>query len=132
MPTLASIVPRLPASNLARTIAFYRDVLGFAVDVAWPSAAPTFVILRRDQVSIGFFEPNQHQPGPPGYAELYIGTADILALYGVLQGRVPIEWGPEVYSYGRREFAVRDTDGYLVIFTEPTDEAPTSTEPESG
>lgn len=74
MPTLDSIVPRLPASNLARTIAFYRDVLGFTVDVAWPSAAPTFVILRRDQVSIGFFEPNHHQPGPPGYAELYIGT----------------------------------------------------------
>jgi hypothetical protein len=45
---------------------------------------------------------------------------------------VPIEWGPEVYSYGRREFAVRDPDGYLVIFTEPTDEAPTTTEPGSG
>jgi hypothetical protein len=44
-------------------------------------------------------------------------------MHADLAGVVPIEWGPEVYFYGRREFAVRDPDGYLLIFTEPTDEA---------
>jgi hypothetical protein len=35
-----------------------------------------------------------------------------------------------VYSYGRREFAIRDPDRYVIIFTEPTDDPPTTSEPE--
>jgi hypothetical protein len=46
-----------------------------------------------------------------------------------VKDRVAIEWGPEVYDYGRREFALRDPDGYLVIFSEETDDPPTTAEP---
>jgi hypothetical protein len=42
---------------------------------------------------------------------------------------LPIEWDPEVYSYRRREFAVRDPNGYLLIFTETTNDPPTTDEP---
>ena len=42
-----------------------------------------------------------------------------------LSGRLPIQLGPEVYWYGRREFAVRDPDGYLLIFSERTSDPPT-------
>jgi hypothetical protein len=38
---------------------------------------------------------------------------------------------PEIYSSGRREFAIRDPDRYLIIFTEPTDEPTTTREPEA-
>jgi hypothetical protein len=31
---------------------------------------------------------------------------------------------PEVYHNGCREFAIRDPDGYLIIFTEETDDPP--------
>ena len=123
------MIPRLPATDLSRTIAFYTTVLGFAVDVLWPDERPTFVILQRDRTSIAFFEPNEHQPGPPGYAELYIQVTDAAALHRRVSQQAPIEWGPEVYSYGRREFAIRDPDHYLVIFTEPTDEPATTEEP---
>lgn len=34
-------------------------------------------------------------------------------------------WGPEVYHYGRREFSIRDPNGYELIFSEPTDDPPT-------
>jgi hypothetical protein len=30
-----------------------------------------------------------------------------------------------VYQYGRREFAIRDPNGYMIIFTEQTDDPPT-------
>ena len=40
-----------------------------------------------------------------------------------------MEWGPEVYSYGCREFAVRDPEGHTVIFTEATADEPTTDEP---
>ena len=41
------------------------------------------------------------------------------------QAALPIEWGPEVYWYGRREFAIRDPSGYLIIFSEATTDPPT-------
>ena len=125
----AHVIPRLPASDLSRTIAFYRDLLGFDEDVSWPDDVPTFVILRRDYTSVGFFTPSEHQPGPPGYAELYIEVSNATALHEDLSSRVSVEWGPEVFAYGRREFAVRDPNGYLIIFTEPTNDPPTTNEP---
>lgn len=37
-------------------------------------------------------------------------------------GLVTVEWGPEVYADGRREFAIRDPDGKLVILSGETDD----------
>jgi catechol 2,3-dioxygenase-like lactoylglutathione lyase family enzyme len=129
MPTFLQVTPRLPVNSLRRTIAFYTEHLGFDIDVAWPDRQPTFAILRRDTTSVGFFEPTEQQRGPVGYVELYVEVADSDALHAFLKPRVPVEWGPEIYSYGRREFAIRDPDRYLIVFTEPTDEPPTTSEP---
>jgi len=62
-------------------------------------------------------------------AHVMAEVTDSLALCDSIKANVPIEWGPEIYSYGRREFALRDPDGYRVIFTERTDEPPTTKEP---
>jgi catechol 2,3-dioxygenase-like lactoylglutathione lyase family enzyme len=129
MTEFRQVTPRLPSRDLQRTIAFYTERLGFEVDVTWPEEKPSFVILRRDATSIAFFEPNEHQPGNVGYVELYIEVNDALELHRAIAPHVSIEWGPEIYSYGRREFAIRDPDDYLVIFTESTDEPPTTPEP---
>ncbi len=129
MPRLSSVTPRLPVADLQRTIDFYTNSLGFRVDVLWPEQSSTFVIVARDTTQLGFFVPNEHQPGEIGYAELYIQTVGVVDMHRGLQSLMPIEWGPEVYAYGRREFAVRDPSGYLVIFTEATDDPPTTHEP---
>jgi catechol 2,3-dioxygenase-like lactoylglutathione lyase family enzyme len=123
------VIPRLPVVDLTRTLDFYIRQLGFAVDVAWPAAAPTFVILRRGHTRVGFFVPNEHH-GPLGYAELYVQVSGIQELHATLARDVPVEWGPEVYSYGRREFAVRDPNQYLLIFTEATTDPATTPEPD--
>lgn len=126
---LTGVTPRLPVADLDRTVAFYTRVLGFRVSVLWPERAPTFVILDRDAVSLGFFTPDAHRgPVTVGTADLYLGADDVLGLHAAIRDQVKVEWGPEVFFYGRREFALRDPDGYLLIFTEPTDEAPTSLE----
>ncbi len=130
MTTFSHVIPRLPVISIPRTIAFYTQILGFEVDVLWPDEEPTFVIVRRDDVSVGFFLPDEHRPDVGGYAELYVEVADMAPLIALIGTRVPIEWGPEVYSYGRREFAIRDPDSYLIVFTEPTDDPPTTAEPD--
>ncbi len=126
MPRFQQITPRVPVTDLARTIQFYQQFLGFAVDVAWPEEKPTFCILVRDDVSLGFFEPDKHRPAKStGNCDLYMEVEDVQGLHAALKDRVLIDWGPEVYFYGRREFAVLDPDGYMLIFTEPTDDPPT-------
>jgi hypothetical protein len=32
---------------------------------------------------------------------------------------VPFQWGPEDTEFGIREFAIRDPNGYLLVFAEP-------------
>ncbi|HYV39095.1 MAG TPA: VOC family protein [Gemmataceae bacterium] len=120
------ITPRFPVADLQRTLAFYEQTLGFRIDIAYPEDKPTFCILKRDDVRLGFFVPDEHRPNAAtGNGECYIEVHDSVGLHEAIKGRVAIEWGPEVYWYGRREFALRDPDGYLVIFTEPTDDPPT-------
>ena len=71
-----------------------------------------------------------------GFVELWnmMGTDQTIAasarvsLHRELASKVPIEWGPEVYFYGRREFAVRDPDGNLIAFSAETSDPPTCRE----
>jgi catechol 2,3-dioxygenase-like lactoylglutathione lyase family enzyme len=123
MPRFLKSSPRLPVKDLQHTVAFWTRTLGFELGALWPDDAPTFAILSRDAVNIQF---HQAAAGDPtGHATLSFDVDDARALYAALLGQVPTEWGPEVYWYGRREFAIRDPDGYLVIFSEETDEAAT-------
>jgi len=123
------VIPRLPVANLAQTIAFYVGLLEFRIGVLWPETEPTFCILDRDDLSLGFFTPDAVRGDVTiGSADLYLAVDDVRTLHEHLKDRVPIEWGPEVYYYGRREFAIRDPNGYLLIFTEPTDDPRTCPE----
>lgn len=125
MPRFTRITPRLPVAYVARTIGFYTTVLGFTVEVLWPDDKPAFCILDKDGVSVAFEGPGS--PATSGESAttgggFYIDVAGVAQLHDEIRGRVSVEWGPEVYFYGRREFAVRDPDGYLIILTEPTDD----------
>ena len=52
-----------------------------------------------------------------------------MRLFRALDGRVGVDWGPEVYTYGRREFAIRDPDLYQIVFSEETEDEATGGEP---
>jgi catechol 2,3-dioxygenase-like lactoylglutathione lyase family enzyme len=118
------VTPRLPVADLARTIAFYTEMLRFQ---AGPPSAdePTFVVLEQDDMSLQFYTGERPGAEPTGHGTIYFDVSDVRAMHRALAGRLPIEWGPEVYWYGRREFAVRDPDGYLLIFSEKTSDPPT-------
>ncbi len=124
-----SVYPRLPARDLRATVAFYEDVLGFKATLLWPEGELHFTILRRGSAEVHFLGPapdaHADRAATPGDAEVVFEVEDARALHTELAPKVAVEWGPEVYWYGRREFAVRDPNRYLVIFTESTDDPPT-------
>jgi catechol 2,3-dioxygenase-like lactoylglutathione lyase family enzyme len=114
------ITPFLKTSDLAKTIEFYVGVLGFVVDSKWPADHPANCILDNGHVHLAFgTDPQNHYPSPCLSGQLWIAVDNVIALHSRLVGKVPIEWGPEVYSYGRREFAIKDCNGYLLTFSEP-------------
>ena len=124
-----SLEPRLHIADFKKSVAFYRDVLGFEVLSTFPDENPSFALLSRDGVGlqIGGIETSK-SPAHPPTVTLYFDVSDALALLEALRGKVTIEWGPEVYFYQRREFAFRDPDGHLVIISEETDDPVTSVE----
>ena len=127
MPRFNSLEPRLHVADFGRSVAFYRDVLGFEVLATFPEDAPSFALLSRDGVGLQIGGPDSSRaPRDRPTVTLYFDIRDAQSLHDELKGKVNVEWGPEVYYYHRREFAFRDPDGHLIIVSEETDDAVTS------
>jgi uncharacterized glyoxalase superfamily protein PhnB len=129
MPRLLALEPRLHVHDLRRAIAFYRDALGFRVTTVFPEHEPVFAMLARDGTCLQLGGPaGRRGATDASTCTLCFDVADVRALHHDLAARGPIEWGPEVFFYGRREFAVRDPDGNVLVFSEETTDAPTCRE----
>jgi catechol 2,3-dioxygenase-like lactoylglutathione lyase family enzyme len=129
MPRFNSLEPRLHIADFARSVAFYRDVIGFEVLALFPEDSPTFALLAKDGVGlqIGGPDAGKAQDAAPTVT-LYFDVADATGVYEQLKNKVTVEWGPEVYFYHRREFAFHDPDGHLIIISEETDDPVTTDE----
>jgi catechol 2,3-dioxygenase-like lactoylglutathione lyase family enzyme len=105
----------LQTSDMDRTIAWYRDVLGFR---CVRRMGDGWCHLEQGSVSLMFMK-NEHVGAPHATATQYIYVDDLDGLWETLKSRVAAEWGPEVMPYGMREFAIKDPDGYYLSFGEP-------------
>lgn len=129
MARFLGVEPRLHVHDLTRAIAFYRDVLGFRVTTVFPETTPVFAMLARDSVFLQLGGPGgSRDAAERSTCTLYLDVHDVGALHRQFAASIPIEWGPEVFFYGRREFAVRDVDGNLLVFSEETTDPPTNRE----
>ncbi len=124
---LTNIAPVLPSPDVARTIAFYRDVLGFEAVEHLDGDEP-YVALYRDGFEIvvvaatsGRVEPNRTRFGA-GYDLIMApeSVEAIDALHAELRDRgVRIVRAPGVRDYGTYvwyELLVEDVDGRVVCF----------------
>jgi catechol 2,3-dioxygenase-like lactoylglutathione lyase family enzyme len=122
----AEVIPSLKARDLAETIGYYER-LGFRLTGAHPDAAkPSWCELSRDGARL-HFHTMTHDGAPPEpvfSGTLYFRPDDVRALAQEWRGKVAFAWGPEVMTYGWREFAIRDPNGYLIAFCEETADPP--------
>jgi catechol 2,3-dioxygenase-like lactoylglutathione lyase family enzyme len=127
MPQLNKLTPNLIVSNVERSIAFYRDVLGFQVEATVPDAAPYVfasvqsgaveIFLNAPEPAIGEYPVFKDRP-IGGTLTLFIEVANIEPVYESLRPRVDVIMPIEKKWYGVTEFAFRDPDGYVITFAE--------------
>jgi catechol 2,3-dioxygenase-like lactoylglutathione lyase family enzyme len=123
MARVKAIEARLSVSDVERSAAFFANMLGFEIATLLPQSQPEFAILNRDglRLQLGKAE----APASGSSASLWLDVEELATLHAHVRDRVTIEWGPEVYSYGRREFGFKDPDGNWVILSEVTGDPPT-------
>ena len=131
--TFADVTPNLVVANLDRSLAFYRDVLGFTVVTTVPEQASpgtgeplVFAWMQRDTVNVFLnSESAAKMKASAGSGMLFITleAADIAsgvdALFAAVRDRAPVEMPLTDQFYGMREFTITDPDGYVVIFAQP-------------
>ena len=111
-----ALVPMLQTCEMTRTRNWYEQVLGFR---CVSSQGDEWCRLERDGVAIMFMR-NDHLGSPHATATQYIYVDDIGELWNSIKGRCTADWGPEEMPYGLKEFAVKDPNGYLLSFGQPT------------
>jgi uncharacterized glyoxalase superfamily protein PhnB len=105
----------LTVRDIAASIAYFRDALGFAV--AFEYGEPTFYAgLCRDEVELHLIAANQTKR-QPGHGAITIFVEDVDALHAELVARnAKVVKPPQDYDYGMRDFDVVDLDGNQIFF----------------
>jgi uncharacterized glyoxalase superfamily protein PhnB len=127
MPHLTKLTPNLIVADVSRSIAFYRDVLGFTVGPTVPEAAPfVFAIVQSGAVEIFLNAPGPAVAEYPAFKDrpiggtltLFIQVDDVRGAHESLKDRVEIVMPLEKKWYGPTEFAFTDPDGYVITFAQ--------------
>src|SRR5262245_56937902 len=127
MTAFVSVTPNLVVSDIARSTAFYRDVLGFSIKQTVPDAAPfVFVWLERDDVPVFLNDAKAAAADLPlvadrpfgGTVALFIVVTEVDRLHDRVAPRAEVVMPLKTQFYGMREFAVIDPDGHIITFAE--------------
>ena len=124
---LQKLTPNLVVSDVARSMAFYRDTLGFQVTATVPDASPyVFAVVQSGPVEIFLNAPEPAVAEYPAFKDraiggtltLFIEVAAIQQAFESLKDRVKVVMPLEHKWYGVTEFAFLDPDGYVITFAE--------------
>ena len=110
---LEKIMPELPCDDVPAAVAYYRDVLGFAVNYAQDDIG----VMDRDAARILLIA---RTPRHTGIGSCYVYVSDADALHAELVARGAGVQGPPVSRpWGLREFVVLDPDGNRLTLGKP-------------
>ena len=102
------VVPQLPVADVAKTQAWYRDVLG--LEIAW-NRGESFGAVRAGLAELFFAK--APEPRVASICCVLVDDADFV--YAVCRERnAPIEDPITSQPWGMREFSVRDLNGHLL------------------
>jgi uncharacterized glyoxalase superfamily protein PhnB len=118
------IAPQFFTTDIPRTLAWYKDKLGFECRGTWPETPqlpPVYAIVERDGHAIHFRCADPPTPNPDKYddelLDAYLNVESADALYAEYT-RKGVEFTRSLDNtpWGSREFVVKDCDGRLLAF----------------
>jgi catechol 2,3-dioxygenase-like lactoylglutathione lyase family enzyme len=114
-PKMAGAATVFVVSDMARSIAHYRDVFGFAVTFEY-GTPPSYVCLCRDEVALHLLA--AHRTGRlPGNGAICVFVTDVDGIHAELAARgARVLKAPQDYDYGMRDFDLLDPDGNQLTF----------------
>jgi DNA-binding transcriptional MerR regulator/catechol 2,3-dioxygenase-like lactoylglutathione lyase family enzyme len=108
--TWLHIMPRLPVTDLDRSVAYYQEALGF--DLAWRTADDSLAALAGGGIEMLLLIPwTGDAPPPLQSAYVYVDDPDALCAEYEQAGADIVE-PVRSRPYGMRDFVVRDPDGH--------------------
>jgi uncharacterized glyoxalase superfamily protein PhnB len=129
--SLTELTPNILVEDMAATLAFYQEVLGFGLVMSVPDSAPfNWAMLKRDEVVLMFQTRASLAEEIPLFASqmlgggltFYINVTDIQGLHQTLAGRVEVVMPMKTTFYGAQEFGIRDPNGFVLVFAQSTGE----------
>ena len=129
MNQLVRSAPYFPVADVEAAATHYENVLGFQREYA-AGSPPMFAIMSRDGLPIMLrlvddpkrIVPNEHQGGS---WDAFFWITDAEALAEEMKSRgADVVYGPIIQpEYAMKEFAVRDSSGYILGFGQPWNRA---------
>lgn len=102
-------------ANFEKSLAFYRDALGWRVVRKWGgNGAGRGIVLSGGGIELVLAENEGDAPGPTVHLDVH----DLDARFNSLPKGTQIVRKPEPTHWGTRWFVVRDPDGNLIAFEE--------------
>jgi len=112
---LAAAATVFVVSDVAKSIGYYRDALGFSVTFEW-GAPSSYACLCRDDVQLHLLA-SQQTKRLPGNGGICVFVRDVDRLHADLVARgARLINAPEDRDYGMRDFDVLDLDGNQLTF----------------
>lgn len=125
---IKKITVDLMVSDVRESMRFYKEIAGFETIATVPDTGTyDFAIVAKGNAEIMFHKieslaeemPEFAGRTPGGSIMLYIEVDDVLKIYEKAAGVVQIVKDLHQTSFGTKEFAMKDKDGYVLIFAEP-------------
>ncbi len=133
------LTPDLMVNNVAASVKYYCENLGFDLAISVPEGARTiaakldpdqeyvYAMVRRDEVFIMFMRRDVYAADVPALKDVSVGAS--ASLYCEVEGldafyRSCRQKGLQIVKdisstwYGMKEFYVQDPDGYILAFAE--------------
>jgi glyoxylase I family protein len=127
------LAPLLQVYDMATSVRFYRDQLGFTVTGTdgRPAESCDWCMLQLGDSMVMLntrYEAHDRPPAPDpvrtGHhddASIYFGCPDVNAAYAELRARGVAATEPHVTHYGFRTMSVKDPDGFSLVFHWPVE-----------
>ncbi len=128
---LKALTPNIMVADVAKTVDFYSENLGFQLYNSIPLSEETegkyvWALIGNGDVLIMLHEENDIKNEYPQLSTKPLGAAltffievdDVDALYASIKGKVNVIKELDTKFYGMREFAIEDCNDYILTFAQ--------------